>query len=68
MWNEIDHCLWQLSDNITSTEDLWNKIQLVWNQIDAEFCLKLINTISRVKDVLKANGNIWDGDSFVKKN
>ena len=43
LWNEMDRRLRQLPDNITSAEDLWNKIQLVWNQIDVDVCLKLIN-------------------------
>jgi len=57
LWNEIDRRLRQLPDNITSAEDLWNKIQLMWSQMDTDFCLKLIDTMpQRIKDVLKANG------------
>ncbi|CAH1763202.1 15549_t:CDS:2 [Entrophospora sp. SA101] len=40
-----------------SHEDLWNKIQMIWNQIDVDFCLKLIDTMpQRIADVLKASG------------
>ncbi|CAJ0752892.1 24377_t:CDS:2, partial [Entrophospora sp. SA101] len=40
-----------------SHEDLWNKIQMIWNQIDVDFCLKLIDTMpQRIADVLKATG------------
>ncbi len=37
LWNKVDRRLRQLPHNITSAEDLWNKIQLVWNQIDVNF-------------------------------
>ena len=57
LWNEIDRRLRRLPDNITSAEDIWNKIQLIWSQMDTDFCLKLIDTMpQRIKDVLKANG------------
>ncbi|CAB5191505.1 unnamed protein product [Rhizophagus irregularis] len=57
LWNEIDCRLRQLPGNITSKDDLWDKVQLVWNQIDVDFCLKLIDTMpQRIKDVLRAGG------------
>ncbi|CAB5191649.1 unnamed protein product [Rhizophagus irregularis] len=57
LWNEIDRRLRQLPGNITSKDDLWDKVQLVWNQIDVDFCLKLIDTMpQRIKDVLRAGG------------
>ena len=57
LWNEIDRRLRQLPGNISSHEDLWNKIQMIWNQIDVDFCLKLIDTMpQRIADVLKASG------------
>ncbi|CAG8611306.1 1948_t:CDS:2 [Paraglomus occultum] len=38
-------------------DDLWNKVQQVWNEVDVEFCLKLIDTMpQRIADVLKASG------------
>ena len=61
LWNEVDRHLRQLPGNITSKDDLWDKIQLVWNQIDVDFCLKLIDTMpQRIKDVLKAGGGYTD--------
>jgi len=57
LWNEIDRRLRNLPDNITSENDLWNKIQQVWNEIDIDFCLKLIDTMpQRINDVFKAGG------------
>jgi hypothetical protein len=57
LWNEIDRRLRLLPGNITSKDDLWDKIQLVWDQIDVASCLKLIDTMpQRIKDVLKAGG------------
>ena len=57
LWNEMDRRLRQLPGNITSKDDLWDKIQLVWDEIDIASCLKLIDTMpQRIKDVLKAGG------------
>lgn len=57
LWNEVDRRLRQLPGEISSMDDLWSKIQLVWNQIDTDFCIKLIDTMpQRIKDILRANG------------
>ena len=57
LWNEMDHRLRKLPGNISNKDDLWNKIQQVWNEVDIEFCLKLIDTMpQRIADVLKASG------------
>ena len=49
---------------------MWNKIQQVWNEIDIDFCLKLIDTMPQwINDVLKAGGgeSTPNGDSHIKK-
>ena len=57
LWNEMDRRLRKLPGSISSKDDLWNKIQQVWNEIDVEFCLRLIDTMpQRIADVLKARG------------
>lgn len=57
LWDEVDRRLRQLPGNISSETDLWNKIQKVWNEIDDDYVLKLIDTMpQRIKDVLKAKG------------
>ncbi|CAJ0850463.1 13297_t:CDS:2, partial [Entrophospora sp. SA101] len=48
-WKRLQLCI--------DKDDLWNKIQMIWNQIDVDFCLKLIDTMpQRIADVLKASG------------
>ncbi|CAG8693877.1 15051_t:CDS:1 [Dentiscutata erythropus] len=57
LWDEVNRHLQKLPGNISSKMDLWNKIQKVWNEIDDDYVLKLIDTMSqRIKDVLKAKG------------
>src|SRR6185503_11986753 len=61
LWNEMDRQLRKLPGSISSKDNLWNKIQQVWNEIDVEFCLRLIDTMpQRIADVLKArSGYTW---------
>lgn len=57
LWNEVDRRLRKLSSPISGKEDLWDKLQNVWNGIEKEFCHKLVETMpERIKDVLKAKG------------
>jgi len=37
--------------------ELWERIEKVWNEIDSETCAKLINSMpSRIRAVLKSKG------------
>jgi hypothetical protein len=42
---------------VTSAEDLWDKLQDIWESIEVEECIKLIETMpQRIHDVLEAQG------------
>lgn len=57
LWNEVERRLRQLPQRPTSKEDLWIKLQEVWNRIELDFLTKLIESMpERVRDVLKAKG------------
>jgi transposase len=57
LWNEVDRRLRNLPEPPRSREDLWNKLQDVWNGIDLETITKLIGTMQQpIQDVLKAKG------------
>lgn len=57
LWNEVDRCLRRLPGQITGKTDLWDKLWDVWEEIDVDTCLKLIETMpERVRDVLNAKG------------
>ena len=57
LWAEVDRCLRKLPGNISSEKDLWEKIQVVWEQIDVETCTNLIRSMpERVRDVIRARG------------
>jgi DDE superfamily endonuclease len=57
LWNEVERRLKKLPKKPKSSDDLWQKIQDVWNTIQADDCMKLIATIPQsVKDVKKASG------------
>jgi hypothetical protein len=52
-WNENSKSLIQIKNK----EDLWDKIQDTWNNIELETCIKLIETmLQRIKDTIKAKG------------
>jgi transposase len=58
LWNEADRRLRNLRNPPTSAEDLWGKLQGVWNKIEPDFCDKLVKTMpQRMKDVIKAKGS-----------
>jgi hypothetical protein len=58
LWNEADRRLRNLESPPTSTKDLWDKLQSVWNNIEPDFCNKLVETMpQRIKDVEKAKGS-----------
>ena len=37
LWNEVDRCLWLFCDSPRSRDDLWENIQVVWQNIEVEF-------------------------------
>jgi hypothetical protein len=42
-------------------EELWDKMQDIWNNIDVDTCIKLIETMPvRIKDMIKAKGGYID--------
>ena len=57
LWAEVARRLEDLRRDIKNKNDLWEKLQDVWNGVELEFCTKLINTMPmRILDVLKAKG------------
>ena len=57
LWNEVDRRLRHLPGQISSREDLWNKIQQIWQEIDIDTCTNLIHSMpERISDVIKARG------------
>ena len=57
LWSEVERRLKQLSELPSTPADLWDKMQDVWNEIDTEVCLNLIDTMpERIKDVIGAKG------------
>ena len=57
LWNEVDRHLRHFPGQISGKEDLWNKIQQVWLEIDVETCTNLIHSMpERIHDVIKARG------------
>lgn len=57
MWDLVDRRLRKLPELPTSRKDLWEKIQDVWNEIEAMECTKLVDTMpQRIQAVLKARG------------
>ena len=57
LWNEVDRRLRLFGDSPRSRDDLWEKIQVVWQNIEVEFVQKLIRTMpTRVVDLLAAKG------------
>ena len=57
LWDEVKRRLGSLPTRVANAEDLWEKIQSIWNAIDVQICTKLIETMpDRVRDVLEARG------------
>ena len=47
----------KLPGQIKNKEDLWDKLQDIWNNIEIEKCIKLIETVpKRINDIIKAKG------------
>ena len=57
LWSEVERRLRRLSPPPSSLPALWDKLQDVWNSIEAEVCQRFIATMpERIKDVIKAKG------------
>jgi hypothetical protein len=57
LWSEVKRRLRNLPSLVTSLEDLWDKLQDVWDGVEVEECTKLIETMpERTQDVLQARG------------
>lgn len=57
LWNEVERRLHKSQDKTSSKEGLWIKLEEIWNNIEVQFCTKLIETMpDRVRDVYKAKG------------
>ena len=57
LWSEAKRRLYKQPKS-TSQEDLWQKLQDIWNNIESETCLKLIDSmLERIRDVIKAKGS-----------
>lgn len=57
LWNEVDRRLRLSATLPTCKDDLWEKIQVVWQNIEVEYVQKLIRTMpTRVDDLLAAKG------------
>lgn len=57
IWSEMKYQLRKSTGRITSKEDLWDKLQDIWNGIEKERCIKLIETMPRrINDIIKAKG------------
>src|SRR5262249_21686913 len=58
LWEEVDRRLRKLPVRISGKEDLWDKIQDIWNEIEVDVCMKLIESMPRhINDVIKAKGD-----------
>ena len=57
LWNEVDRRIRLSSISPTSKDDLWEKIPVIWQNIEIEFVQKLIRTMpTRMVDLLAAKG------------
>jgi len=57
LWNEMKNRLQKSTIQIKNKEDLWDKIQDIWNNIEVKTCIKLIETMpQRINNIIKAKG------------
>ena len=59
LWAHVKRKLNQYESPARGMNELWERIEEVWNEIDQEICWNLIRSMpSRIKAVLKAKG-MW---------
>jgi len=57
LWNEVDRHLRFFGASPTSRDDLWKKIQVVWQSIEVEYVKKLTCSMpARMVDLLASKG------------
>ena len=57
LWQEVKRRLSRLTSRPSGEEDLWDKLQDVWNGIEPSICTKLIGSMpARIQAVLDAKG------------
>ncbi|KAL1921757.1 uncharacterized protein VTP21DRAFT_10399 [Calcarisporiella thermophila] len=57
LWAEIKGHLRSRFPKITSQDDLWKKVNILWESLTQEDCLKLIRTMpERIQAIIKAKG------------
>lgn len=57
MWQRVKQDLSKYPTKPRNKEELWDRLQTIWDSIEPEYCLKLIDTMpQRVAAVLKAKG------------
>jgi hypothetical protein len=67
LWEEVQRRL-NKEGKTTSPDDLWAKIQHVWNNIPPETLKKLVDRMpSTCKAVIKAKGGAFDEKTDVRK-
>jgi hypothetical protein len=61
MWNKMKIRMQKSTFQFKNKEELWDKMQDIWNNIDVDTCIKLIETMPvRIKDTIKAKGGYID--------
>ena len=57
IWREVKNQLRKIPKKFTSKENLWDILQDIWNNIDQERCIELIETMpERINDIIRAKG------------
>jgi transposase len=57
IWREVKNQLRKIPKKFTSKEILWDILQDIWNNIEMERCVELIETMpERINDIIKAKG------------
>jgi len=57
LWSHVKSRLGSYRDDPTSAEELWERVQAIWNDIDPEYCRTLVESMpARIAAVLKAKG------------
>jgi hypothetical protein len=58
LWIEIDNRFRYLPERISNKNDLWNKIQQIWNEINIDTYANLIHSMpERICNIIKVKGS-----------